>query len=265
MKGRLFLFGTLKLMAWDDFPGAADELGRDKLYDVGSPKTQSLLAYFALHPNQPVERRRLAFLLWPRATESAARRNLRQYLHRLRRALDPLDLNELLQDVDGGRMIFHPGEELWIDVSAFEKELARVPQNLQNAADVPPSLLTLLELYGGDLLPDNYDDWVIPLRSHWQQQYLNLLQKLIQHAKKLRAFDQAIPLAERLTLADPLSENSHRLLMECHYLNEDRALALRQYERCRQILQDELDAAPMPGTIALFRRIRDGEAIDDLR
>ncbi|MGC8856922.1 MAG: AfsR/SARP family transcriptional regulator, partial [Anaerolineae bacterium] len=56
----------------------------------GSPTTRSLLAYLLLHREAPLDRRRLAFLFWPDSGETAARRNLRQYLHHLRTALRPL-------------------------------------------------------------------------------------------------------------------------------------------------------------------------------
>lgn len=246
-------------MAGDELPAAIKADTSDKFFDTGSPKTQSLLAYFALHPNQPIERRRLAFLLWTHTTESAARRNLRQYLHRLRQVLEPLALNDLLQELDGGRLIFKPGQALWIDVLEFEKQLGQIPHQLIESADLSAQLWPTLDLYQGDLLPDIYDDWVMPLRDHWQQQYLALLQKLIEHALTRQAISQAIPLAERLLQADPLRESSHRLLMECYYLNGDRARALQQYERCCQLLQGELDATPMPHTTALYRQLRDGE------
>lgn len=246
-------------MAGDEILNSSVEAAPNKLFDTGSPKTQSLLAYFALHHDQPIERRRLAFLLWPRTTETAARRNLRQYLHRLRQVLEPLALNDLLQDIDGGRLLFCPGEMLWIDVLEFEKRLAEVPQLVRESSDILAAFWTTLDLYQTDLVPDIYDDWVEPLRAHWRQQYLKLLQTLIQHAQARQAIDQAIALAERLLQADPLRESSHRLLMECYYLNDDRARALQQYERCQQLLRDELDAAPMPITVALYRRLRDGD------
>ena len=180
MKGRLFLFGTLKLMAGDEHLHSEAKDVQDRLVDTGSPKTQALLAYFAMHHNQPIERRRLAFLLWPRTTESAARRNFRQYLPRLRQVLDPLALNDLLQDLDGGRLIFKPGQALWIDVLAFEQQLAAVPHMLHTCANILTAFGTTLDLYQGDLIPDIYDDWADPLRAHWRQQYLGLLQTLIQ-------------------------------------------------------------------------------------
>src|SRR5512147_1986761 len=56
--------------------------------DLGSPTTRALFAYLLLHRGRQIDRRRLAFSFWKAAPEAAARRNLRQYLHRLRRALE---------------------------------------------------------------------------------------------------------------------------------------------------------------------------------
>ncbi|HCM96721.1 MAG: hypothetical protein A2X25_01235 [Chloroflexi bacterium GWB2_49_20] len=44
-----------------------------------------------MNRNRPIDRRLLAFMFWPRASESAARQNLRQYLHPIRAALTPID------------------------------------------------------------------------------------------------------------------------------------------------------------------------------
>jgi DNA-binding SARP family transcriptional activator len=261
MRGRLFLFGPLRLIDGNEpFPSDL-AAAPPKFFETGSPKTQALLAYFALHHHQPLERRRLAFLLWPNTSEGAARRNLRQYLHRLRQVLEPLALTDTLQDIEGGRLMFNPGQALWVDVLAFEQALADTPRLLEQTPHIPSHLWQILELYQGDLVPDIYDDWIIPLRTHWQQQYIDLVQTLIQHTQKHQADPQTIPLAERLLQLDPLRESSHRLLMECYYRNGDRARALQQYERCQQLLQQELAAAPMPKTIALYRRIREG--VDD--
>lgn len=59
--------------------------------DLGSPKVQSLFAYLVLNHGERLDRRRLAFQLWARSSETAARRNLRQYLHRLRKSLEEVD------------------------------------------------------------------------------------------------------------------------------------------------------------------------------
>ena len=38
---------------------------------------------------------------------------------------------------------------------------------------------TAVSLYRGDLLPGNYDDWIIPYRETLRQRFLGALEKLI--------------------------------------------------------------------------------------
>jgi DNA-binding SARP family transcriptional activator len=64
-------------------------VGADPVTDLGYPRQHNaaLLAYLLLNRDQPISRTRLAFLLWPDASESEAITNLRRALHTLRRAL----------------------------------------------------------------------------------------------------------------------------------------------------------------------------------
>jgi DNA-binding SARP family transcriptional activator len=55
---------------------------------ISSRAAQSLLAYLLLNPGTTHRREKLAGLLWPDATDTNARRNLRQELWRLRKAFD---------------------------------------------------------------------------------------------------------------------------------------------------------------------------------
>ncbi len=253
MTDRLYLFGTLKL--------SRTSSAEETLFDVGSPKTQSLLAYCALHRDQPIERRQLAFMLWARTTESAARRNLRQYLHRVRQVLSPLGLDAVLQDVSGSHLVFSPGDALWVDVDAFQSQATMLAEQLPSLTELPADVWETVNLYRGDLVPSIYDDWVDPLRTHWRQQFTNLLFSLIEFSRKNQNHTDAIRFGKRLLQVDPLRESSHRLLMESYYLSGDRAAALQQFEQCQQLLRDELDAEPMPETVMLYRQIRQGEKI----
>lgn len=72
---RLQLFGPPRLFVAGE-PVAAASAGR----------LQSLLAFLALHADQPQPRERVASSLWPESDEGQARTNLRQLLHHLRKA-----------------------------------------------------------------------------------------------------------------------------------------------------------------------------------
>jgi predicted ATPase len=59
--------------------------------------------------------------------------------------------------------------------------------------------------------------------------------------------------------ADPLHEPAHQVLMATYAHSGQRAAALRQYQACVRILEDELGAQPSAETTALYEGIRAGE------
>jgi DNA-binding SARP family transcriptional activator len=73
-----------------------------------------------------------------------------------------------------------------------------------------------------------------------------------QHGK----LPQAIDPLRRLLALEPWREEMHRQLMKLLVRSGDRSAALRQFERCRQLLAEELDVEPSPDTIALYEQIR---------
>jgi DNA-binding SARP family transcriptional activator len=69
----------------------------------------------------------------------------------------------------------------------------------------------------------------------------------------------AIAVARRWLALDSLDESAHRALMQLYALSGQQAAALRQYERCVAILNEELGAAPDETTQRLYEAIRQGE------
>src|SRR6185295_15438336 len=68
------------------------------LVRISSQKGLALLAYLAMHRGRPVSRSVLADLLWGDRGEAAARQNLRQGIHTLRRDVGPMHASALLAD-----------------------------------------------------------------------------------------------------------------------------------------------------------------------
>jgi len=62
---------------------------------------------------------------------------------------------------------------------------------------------------------------------------------------------------------DPARERTHRRLMRLRYLAGDRTGALRQYERCREFLNTELNVMPSAFTEKLCQDIR-GDNLDGI-
>ncbi len=84
-----------------------------------------------------------------------------------------------------------------------------------------------------------------------------LFEKLVE-----RENDQArVEAAERLVALDPLRESSQRILMQAYCDAGENGLALKQYERCRELLRRELNVEPARETQDLRERIGAGSAL----
>ncbi len=243
------LFGDLTIRA--------PALGAAPL-DLGSPTTRSLFAYLLLHSDRPADRRQLALLFWPDAPEPAARRNLRQYLHRLRRGLEPLTAAEELVLVEGSSVQLNPQAAFDVDVWRFEELLAAANQPTAAAGAVMDALHAAVALYRGDLLADLFDDWCQAPRLHARHRVMQALEQLADLHYRRRDFAGAIAAAEQLLRLEPWHEAAHARLMAFYYLSGARGQALQQYQRCRQALADELGAAPLPATTAMAAEMRAG-------
>ncbi|MEW5829919.1 MAG: AAA family ATPase [Chloroflexota bacterium] len=219
--------------------------------DLGSPTTRSLLAYLLLNRHRPSDRRRLAFLFWPNASESAARRNLRQYLHHLRSVLAPLDPEGGLLLASGSTVQFDPQAHVWLDVEFFL-------QNARPEAELA-ELQAALALYTGDLLQDLYDEWCRPLRDELRQQYVAGLDRLSLAFQGAGHLDEALKYAAKWAEAEPFDENAQRRLMQLYALKGDRPRAIQVYQNFSRALDEELGVEPLPETQELLASIQNGE------
>ncbi len=220
--------------------------GEQELPALSPLKLEALLAFLLLHRQQPIPRDELAERLWPDRPEAEARANLRRHLHLLRQALPPgawiLSERETVQ--------WNPAADFWLDVEAFTR-------SAQADGECEPCL----ELYQGDLLPELYDEWLIPERERLSALLLQALQRAVEHDAGQGKYASALRYAQRLLVYDPLHEETHRMAMRLAYLAGDRQAALRQFEECRDVLRRELDVDPMPATLELHRAILEGQPV----
>ena len=105
--------------------------------------------------------------------------------------------------------------------------------------------------YTGDLLEGFYEDWAIRERERLRLLYLDSLATLLTHYSQAGAHDDALRCGQQILALDPLREDIHRELIRLHLQRSHRALALRQYEQCRAVLEEELGVEPMEETRAL--------------
>jgi TolB-like protein/Tfp pilus assembly protein PilF len=214
-------------------------------------KTQALVAYLALNPDQPRSREELVALLWGDRGEQQARSSLRQSLSELRKALGEADSSPLITGRD--TVALDPGT-VKVDAGEFERLINDgAPAALQEAA----------ELYRGDFLDGigihnpAFENWLRDERQRLQARACEALSRLLSHQAEEDP-EGALATARRLLALDPLREATHRALMRLYASQGERALALKQYHACRDILVVEFGVPPDFETERLAEEIRTG-------
>ncbi len=230
MSRRVHVFGALRV-----------EQNGQPVKLVGG-KLVSLFAYLLLHPHRLHSREKLADVLSPDTFPDRAARNFTALLYRLRQTLgaDWLDVNE-------EQIALCAAPDLWVDAWEFERLAASSDPEAQRQA---------VALYHDDLLPEIYDDWILPLRVALREKFLQTLVRLAEGAEQAQDNARAFEYYHRLAFAEPLNEDAQRGLMRVYARTGRHAAALQQYARLERTLADELGVEPQAETRALVEAIR---------
>ncbi len=222
-------------------------------------KLQELFGYLLLHRHHPLSREVLAGLFWPDDTIAQSKKKLRQLLWHLQSALGSLAEapHDRLLRVEPDQVQMNTEADFWLDIAVFEKTFAYVEQIAGPALDSRhvQALHHTVQLYHGSLLEGCYENWCLSQREHFQNMYLTMLEKLMSYCEAHRDYDAGILYGMRSINCDRLRERVYRRLMRLHYLNGDRAAALRLYEQCAVALDEELGVKVSNRTKALYEQI----------
>lgn len=229
---RIFLFGEPRL----------EHEGRGILL----PQREHLLRLvvrLTLQAGQTLARKNLAFTLWPDVPEAEALANLRRHLYLVRNLL-PRPLRELLL-IAPQTVSWQASPLVWVDVTSFE-QAGETLDEMERAA----------ELYGGGLAVGiEGDDFLIARREALRQRFLLLLKKLSTSHAERGDLNRALEWAYRLIAQEPWNEEAVRLKMTLEAQSGNRAAALATYQTLARELERELNAQPMPETMALYSDI----------
>lgn len=227
-----------------------------------SDKTRALLMYLTLESNRAHRRESLSGLLWPNVLDTSARQSLSQSLSILRKLLpggEGEGETRAFIVADREAIQFNPNSDYALDVRQLET-LANV--DLGNPAGFAEAE-RILGLYRAPLLegftiPDaeGFEEWLLLRRESLQRVALEAFDKAVAAATARGDYAKAIELARRQLEIDPWREETHRDLMLAYAFNGQRADALAQFEKCRQILRDALGIDPSAETRALWTQIQ---------
>jgi ATP/maltotriose-dependent transcriptional regulator MalT/DNA-binding SARP family transcriptional activator len=231
--------------------GRVERSGEEiSLSDWEAAATRYLLFYLLTH--SPRSRDQIAAVLWPELSASRVKATFHTTKFRLNRALGRGALY-----FDGYYYQIHPDLKHWFDVEEFERLLEGTGSGRR-----VEQLRQAIALYQGDFLEDCYADWCLPTRERLRERCLEALDELAGLLLARRQYRRAVETLRRGLEIDSLREEFHRQLMRAYALSGQRSQALVQYQRCAEILEHELGAAPSPETTALYQRVLDGLPLD---
>ncbi len=166
-----------------------------------SKKALLLFKYLLLNEGRPLQADYLVWLLWPRANPKKGMDRLYPLVSAIRKELGKL--SGLLVS-KGGCYSLKQSQELWVDVHEFRR-LMREAESLEaNPCLQLEKCLEAIELYRGDLLPeDRYDRFIEEHRSELRHRFRWAVERATQIFLSSGRKQEALELAQKLYLAFP--------------------------------------------------------------
>ena len=199
-----------------------------------APACQRLVAFLALW-ERPVTRSFIGGSLWTGSDDGHAGASLRSALWRLP--------SRVLVRATPTHLALGDG------VAVDYREVVRWSTTvLAGTLDVGPSPWTVPRIAAltGEVLPDWYDDWVLPTRERYRQLRLHALESLCERLAESGRFGEALLAGLGAVVVEPLRESAHRRVIDVHLREGNVVEALRQYRSYERMLRDELSLEPSP-------------------
>ncbi len=226
-------------------------------FENGTPlqipkKLLALLAHIAIE-KKAVQRTKLILLFWSDVTDDLARSSLRTGLSDLKKILgEYIKPSRHTISLDWGKSI-------QVDALELEAALGKKPIDLEKLDQTITS-------YRGDFLAGleikdapEFDDWCLNQQEHYQQIAFEVFDKLIGSEEDKKDYSSALKYAQGMLSLDQLREESHYKLIYLQAKQGNRAAALQQYEKCKQILAENLAIEPSKAIENLIGQIKSGE------
>ena len=242
----LTTFGGLRVLRLDT-----------SLVEVPTQRARALLLFLATHPGRAVHRETICAALWPGSGDAAARAQLRKAVWRIKSLAEaagvaaPLICTEFQIGLDPTR--------IQVDLWQFNDAMRQMELKDDKALTRDDATLLLhaldlnYDLFGRGI----FDDWVLPEQETLREARIIAMERLVAFHRVEGHLSQAINWAQRALKLDPLREHLHLAIIECRQAMGDRALAIRQYQVCADVLRREIGVAPSPQVQRLFASLSD--------
>jgi predicted ATPase len=219
----------------------------DQEIDLPSRPAQTLLAYLVLNAGVTHRREKLANMIWPESNETNARSYLRQALWRIRKSLENYSVHyKSYLGISDISITFKAHSDYWLDA-----EILLSPVTSMSVEE----MISVVELYRGELLPGFYEEWIILERDRLQAAYHQKMNHLLNSLIQDMQWDDAIFWAEQWIRFGYSPEPAFRAMMRAYAGLGDQTMVSSTYQRCRDALDRELSLEPSPETQQLLEEL----------
>ncbi|WP_371779547.1 AfsR/SARP family transcriptional regulator [Streptosporangium subroseum] len=230
-------------------------------------KHRQLLATLLLRANTPTSIEHLMESLWDGAPPPSAERNIKTYVHTLRKLLSPDDLRStpIETQADGYLIAIEPED---LDLLTFQAHVrqGRQASRVRDLDTAYHYFEQALGLWRGEALLNSRGSRSLDdAAAHLSAEHLASLEELSEIRLGLGRYAEAASGLRAAALANPTHERLWAQLMLSLYGAGDRAAALRAYQRFRKVVAEETGLEPCQPIQDLHQRILASGSVFDLR
>ncbi|MFD7427439.1 BTAD domain-containing putative transcriptional regulator [Streptomyces sp. NPDC059818] len=227
-------------------------------------KSRSLFQYLMLHRKRVMTRDQLRDALWPEAEWRASSSSLKVACCGARSTLGAGKQPEgagspiRLLHRDGGYLL--DADDAWCDIEEFRD---RVHEGMQHRSHGRPdqaaeSLERAIDLYHGDFLAGQDEDWIAEAREYYRSLALGALDVLRTSAMDRGDADTVVALGQRTLQIDALHEPTYQALIRVAGLLGQPEQALRWYQLCERRLRRLIGVEPSADTREALQQVLTG-------
>lgn len=244
-------------------------LGSFQLWRAGEPVTSKewgrdvaiqLFQFFVtnrhrhgLHKEQIIDR------IWSEMDGKAGQQNFKVAHHGMTKVLEPerKSRTESKYIIRQGVTYQLNFDDIWIDVEALDQFIALGNQSiLENPKLAQVAYREAVELHQGIYLPSRlYEDWSSEERERIQLLTLGAFISLSEILVKENPLE-CVRLTQQALQIDSTWEDAYRIQMEAYLEKGNRPMAIKTYQQCQKVLDEEFGIDPLPETQQLYKKIR---------
>lgn len=213
------------------------------------------LFFFLLDSDHPVSKEAILTALWPEYDERTTH-IFHDTVYQLRKLLGDASVVFRSNGYHLDLALCY-GEQVWYDVQVFRQQRIEAEQALALANEVlaKEALLKMVQIYRGDYGRSFYSDWCTFRRDELRTMYLEARRQLAQIAWNAEDWNESADHWRQMLRLDNCLEEAHYGLIRCYVRQGKRGMALRQYQACQDILQEELGVQPGQALQNLYQRL----------